>query len=168
MKKISLFLFSLTFIISSCSNDDDNQTKNQFTVNTETYPLATGIIINLPENPMNVYPKEIHLYSNGVSFNGMNFSGMGDKIEFTINSANENDITGTYDYDNGSEVINKISSGKYLIDVDFGGGASAAASIASGTLTVEQSGTSYQITFEGTSAEGDVLVSYNGTLTVFD
>ncbi len=168
MKKVTLILFSFVLTALSCSNDDDSQPENRFTVDTKTYSLATGSIGNLSEN-MGVYQKAINLYSDGVSFDGTDFSGTGELLSFFINSGNETNSSGEYIYSEGSMNANEIYFATYSIAKDFDDlGGAPYTGIEFGTLSIEQNGNSYQLTFAGRDENGyDVNVFYSGTFAEY-
>lgn len=179
MKRFFLILFVSSLFFASCGddNDDNSSSSNSFTYKSKTYSLAKGFSIGWGEsNTSNVYTKELYLVSSGItctsSSSDYEMSGKGNFLYFEIYSSSQSGIAvGTYTYSE-SALYPSANTFDYC-EIDLGCGWDAAnyewAEVTEGTLTVEKSGTTYEITFEGFDTNNNkVTASYTGTLSNYD
>ncbi len=172
MKKYS-YLFSslitICLIPLSCSSDaffntNEEQLINQIRAQDVVYPLSAAAFITAFDAGNNIYTTNLYLYSNGISFDGSDFSGIGEIIVITINSTEES-IDGVYEYEPSSVDPGTISTMSYFINFDIGLFTGDFFSIIEGTLNIE----SGVITFTGIDDfDNEVFIYYNGMLTPYN
>ena len=180
MKSILSILFVSSLFFASCGNDNDDNSSssNSFTYKSKTYTLAKGFSIGWGEsNTSNVYMKELYLVSSGItctsSSSDYKISGKGNSLYFNIYSSSQSGITvGTYKYSEYTSypILNTFD----YCEIDLGSDWDAEtngewAEIKEGILTIEKSGATYVITFEGYDSNNNkVIASYTGALSNYN
>lgn len=175
MKKSKWILLLAAFIMPAffvaCSDDDED--KNYFKYDGETYELSHGMLVYYGQWWGDGYNFDLFLFSDGIQFSeeDMDFSGTGHGIFFELYGPSESNLSsGTYNYDPDDSgdpftfyyadfVIN------YNIDTDAG----TIVDIEGGTVKIERSGSSYKITIDAVAEDGKPVTGYfSGTLPQYD
>ncbi len=178
MKKIFYLFFAVAMVLSSCGNDDDggsdNGVKGKMQIGSENYNLKSGTIENYGESDDGTtYNFDIELYSEDInsiddesSLTGLNISSVYFEL-WSENSSNLADGTYTYD-DNYGQNAFTFTDSEITIDYSFFAEDGTYYEINSGEIEVSKNGSTYDITFEGTTSEGkDVSINYKGKLTAY-
>ncbi len=180
MRNLFLILFVSSLFVVSCGEDgnDNSSFNNSFTYKSKTYSLAKAFSIEWGEsNASDVYTTELYIVSSGItcasSSSGYEISGKGNSLYFNIYSSSQSEIaSGTYTY--SESALQPLVNTFDYCEIDLGSDWDAEtndewAEITEGTLTIEKSGATYVITFEGYDSNNNkVVASYTGMLSNFD
>lgn len=173
---ILLVLFSVTFL--SCKKDKDEtipeEKKSQLIYDGTEYPLSQGnmmLCIQLDDDPL-MYGYYLIFASPtiGIDYSGnyAEYSGTGDGISFAIISTSESDLpVGTYNYSDIFDEFKFIAGSLFLnYDwTDFQGYGTPNSTVKSGTMKIQKSGTTYEVTIDCIMADDKPLsVYYKGSI----
>lgn len=180
MKRFFLFFFVSCLLFLGCGKDDkdSNSSTSSFTYKSNTYSLAKGFTIGWGEsNSSNVYTRELYLVSSGISCTSSSsdyvISGIGNSLYFNLYTSSESGIAaGTYTYNEYDTypILNTFDFCEVDLNSDWDAETTGEwAEITEGTLTVEKSGTTYVINFDGYDSNSNrVTASYTGTLSNYN
>jgi hypothetical protein len=178
MKNINLKLLIMTALFGvvfvSCKKDNADK-ESQVQYDGTTSNLSKGYLINYGiENasPASYYYSLI-ISSPEVTFDFAQDTvyGIGDAIAFDIYSASATDLVpGTYNFDATTYNANTFEWGIFVADYNFvTDEGTTGVEIISGTVTVSKSGTTYEITVDGTVDGGKKITAYyKGSLEYHD
>jgi len=150
MKKIIYLsiLFSLTFILFSCSSDDNpkDEINNFIKIQNDEYLLGYGLSEDYGVFSSDIYNVDLTFLSTGFTVNGNSYSGNGYGVYFEIFSSIPNKLAvGVYQY-NHSQSSLSFDDGVYF---DINGSVEIESEIVSGTITVVKSENDYyELTFD--------------------
>jgi hypothetical protein len=188
MKNLNLKLIPGTLILSlflfGCKkDDDDNGNANSFKFDGKTYALAKGFFEEYgPNGDGNSADFDIILMSSSFVFNETEgeFTGTGDAVYIDLNSPSLTEISsGTYVYDDeyyyseeATRQPNTFVEGGVFIGYNVQsetGTVFETDENSSGTVTINTSGSSFEISFNFTLSNGKRLEGqYKGTLQLLD
>jgi hypothetical protein len=175
MKTVKTLLLMAAFVMpiffASCGDDDDDQ-KNHFKYDGETYEMTSGVILNWGQWWGEGYNFDLYLFSEGIQYNGIwDITGTGHGIFFEFYSPNENELAaGTYNFDPEDEGDPfTFSWSDFVIDYDIETETGTEVDITGGTVEIEKSGSTYTIEIDAVAEGGKAVTGYyKGTLPVED
>jgi len=174
MRKLSFKLMVATIALSTlfvaCKKDDKVEAKNSFTFQSNTYDISKGFISNYGKRgAFDATNFDVYLTTSGITNTGGTVTGTGDAIYLDFNSSSAIELaSGTYTIDdlrnlntfyNAAVYINynftTFTGGEYLVDNNT-----------TGTIKVNKTGTTYEITCSFTVDNGKKVEGYyKGSLT---
>ncbi|MDL2251596.1 hypothetical protein LJC12_01965 [Odoribacter sp. OttesenSCG-928-J03] len=171
MKKMKflgyLFLAVLCLGFVSCSDDDDDDTKNEIVYGSDSYDIHEGLVLNYGNYfSQGTYNLDLCLYTEGISFDeeAENFVGSGKMLRVYMWCESAELTAGIYTYDPDSN--EDANTFYYLGIVDK---TNEITRLAAGTVEVTKDGNIYTIVVTGTDAAGKTISAfYKGTLNKFE
>ncbi len=165
--------FVLPLFFAACSKDKDDDKKNHFKYDGNTYEMASGVILNWGESwDGDSYNFDLYLFSEGIKYNGIwDITGTGHGIFFEFFSPNENQLAaGTYHYDEDDEGKPfTFSWADFVIDFDIENETGTEIDIIGGSVKIEKSGSTYTITIDAVAQGGKPVTGYyKGSVIVED
>ncbi len=163
--------FVLPILFSACSKDDDDK-KNHFKYDGNTYEMTSGVILNWGQWWGEGYTFDLYLFSEGIQYNGIwDITGTGHGIFFEFFSPKENELaSGTYNYDpEDSGDPFTFADADFVIDYDIENETGTEIFIVGGSVKVEKSGSTYTINIDAVAQGGKPVTGYyKGTINVED
>ena len=173
--KVFVSVFILGIALSGCGKDgEDEITKeNYFEVADTEYALSQGYVTK-NRTTASGYAVDLILLSSGFTVTVtqgeyVDVTGVGNGILFSLYSSSPDKLAiGTYQYDEASsENVNTFDEASYVLNYDIEGD-SDEIFIDSGTVTVKQNDTEYEITFDCIDELGKrIKGSYKGLLPYY-
>jgi hypothetical protein len=170
LKSILLLAF-ITCAFLSCKDDDDNggasgSGMGSFTYDGSNFALDKGSVINYG-GAGNSFNFDIILGSPSLNFDQFgDLDGSGDSVYFELWTDQQSGLkSGTYSYDSSSEADFTFTIGQIGVGCDNNGTCTFQDDSRSGTVTINRSGSNYDISFNLTMNGGEVITgSYDGSL----
>ena len=155
----ALIAFVALGSVVGCKKDDnDMQTKNEFSYDGTTYALARGYVSNNGIGGIGFFDIDVLLVSDGVSFNSANsLEGTGHYIFLDLNSADTNLAEGTYNWNAARVDFSIISGSEMVVANEIGTTNGTRAPATGGSVTIAKDGTETSVTFNLTFADGKTV-----------
>jgi hypothetical protein len=163
--KLFVAFIAIGLLTFGCKKDDVK--KNFLKIGDTEYELTAGSIKNWGGTTS--YNLDLRLFTDGVQFVSGNHSGTGPLIYFEMYTTNGLGLDSRdYVYDAvGSENIGTFDWSYYFTNYDSGNGSSL--DLNSGTVTVNKSGSVYEIEFNGTDQNGKAITGYfKGEIPIYN
>ena len=184
MKKLfmtAVSILTICLLIVSCSkdivetNDTNNQLKNSITYNNKVYYLNNGYLEYYGNIQGTGYNIDLILISSGLTpviTNGQvdSITGTGSGINFELFSSNTTALeVGDYTFDAGSSGSpGTFDYGNAIYNFNTETGAGTSLDITGGKVTVKSNGSTYELTFDCTAADGKSVTGYyKGSLNYY-
>ncbi|MEZ4917875.1 MAG: hypothetical protein R2792_02125 [Saprospiraceae bacterium] len=154
----ALIAFVALGSVVGCKKDDnDMQTKNEFSYDGTTHALARGYMDNLGPNFNGTFDIDLLLASDGITFNGSAFVGTGEYVYLDLNSADTNLAAGTYNWDTTRSDFSIVAGSEIVVGYDLATLTGTRAIANGGSVTIAKDGTETSVTFNLTFADGKTV-----------
>jgi hypothetical protein len=173
MKKFFIFAVSvltISILIGSCSKSSDDtpiEPKNSITYNNKVYYLNNGLLEYYGIIQGTGHNIDLTLISSGLTpviTNGQvdSITGTGSGINFELFSSNATALNvGDYTFDSGSSGSpGTFDYGNAIFNFNTVTGAGTTLDITGGKVTIKSNGSTYELTFDCTAADGKNITGY--------
>lgn len=186
LSKVLISVFLICILVFSCNKDEDNETppqKSYFVFNGIEYVLSAGILENFGKDAdtsdgwdYDGNNLDLSLVSNGIIITNsgdtmFDVSGAGQVMYFQMYTSNSSYLdNGEYNFDATSPFpVGTFDAGDFSINWDENNPNNDWIELSSGKLTVNRSGSTYEISINCTDQNGEIVTGYyKGALKYYD